>query len=89
YIAFPTLVRYKITPPQPSPYQGDGARQRGWGVFHELGNCYIYTTDKRYKVIDASCKIDSDAANATLILGQMNTQSLVQNDDNQMIIRKL
>ncbi|MCM2405800.1 hypothetical protein ACOWPH_03500 [Anabaena sp. PCC 7938] len=32
---------YKITPPQPSPYQGEGARSRGWGVFYELGNCHI------------------------------------------------
>jgi hypothetical protein len=35
-------MRYKITPPQPSPWQGDGARQRGWGVFHVLGNFYIF-----------------------------------------------
>ncbi|WP_228059046.1 hypothetical protein, partial [Nostoc sp. LEGE 06077] len=27
-------------PPQPSPWQGEGARQRGWGVFHLPKNCY-------------------------------------------------
>ncbi|AFZ56641.1 hypothetical protein Anacy_1069 [Anabaena cylindrica PCC 7122] len=53
YIAFPTLVRYKITPPQPSPYQGEGARQRGWGVFHELGNCYIFSVQN----IDIKCLV--------------------------------
>lgn len=32
---------WRYTPPQPSPWQGEGARQRGWGitVLHQLEIC--------------------------------------------------
>lgn len=41
FIAIPKQMKY--TPPQPSPCQGEGARQRGWGDFvsHQNGKRHI------------------------------------------------
>lgn len=41
---FLTPVRYKITPPQSSPWQEEGTDERGWDIFHGSGNCYQLDT---------------------------------------------